>query len=226
MSIFKCENLHRSDSPIYYLERDYSIPCWTDEHRSWIGGLAIPTIVFLAICFPGWSLYQIVKYKKNLDDPQLKQKYSFWYKGYRKEKFHWEFIILLRKFVIIMVTVFGSFISSVFQINCTIIVLWVSYILQIRNSPFQNPSLNRIERISLLCSASINMVGIYFALVSKKDWLDYLMIIVFAGGNVYYFYSWGREYLVVLKTKPFFKWIASRFQPKEKIWKYNPKSSD
>jgi hypothetical protein len=57
---------------------------------------------------PFFALVLLTKLRKNLDVLETREKYGFLYRGYRKEFFFWEIIIMYRKIALIFIAVFIS----------------------------------------------------------------------------------------------------------------------
>ena len=85
-------------------------------------------------------------------------KYGFLFNGYNINYFYWEVIIMYRKVLIVMSTVFFSVVSSEVQVLVAICILIISMILQVIYEPFYTKTLNRMEHYSLQVS-SLTMYG-------------------------------------------------------------------
>src|SRR5262249_2593739 len=92
-NLFQCTNLYRNDSPLYYLNSNYDVQCWTSEHRKWTFLFATPLILFWAVVVPALLFLFLKKNKDKLEHDSVRCKYSFIYQGYRASKFYWEFVV-------------------------------------------------------------------------------------------------------------------------------------
>lgn len=81
------------------------IECFKGSHRFWSFYIAIPSIIIwgLGIPFFAYILLRLDKDKLNRED--VKEKYGFLYKGYKKEFYYWEIIIMYRKIVLVVIAV-------------------------------------------------------------------------------------------------------------------------
>jgi hypothetical protein len=92
LELFKCFNLFREDTPIYYLENDYDFECWTTEHRKWMG-ISMGFLFIWIIVIP---LILFIIWKKN--NKKLTQYSYFILLGDFKLNFsYWELINFLKK---------------------------------------------------------------------------------------------------------------------------------
>ena len=76
-------------------------------------------------------------------------KYGFLFNGYGLGTFFWEVVILYRKILIIMVTVFFSVVSTEVQVLVVILIVITALLLQIRFKPYYSDILNQMELYSL-----------------------------------------------------------------------------
>lgn len=76
-------------------------------------------------------------------------KYGFLFNGYGLGTFFWEVVILYRKILIIMVTVFFSVVSTEVQVLVVILIVITALFLQIRFKPYYSDILNQMELYSL-----------------------------------------------------------------------------
>lgn len=79
----------------------------------------------------------------------FKMKYGFLFSGYKSSRFYWEIIVMYRKILIIMTTVFLSTVSPDAQVLVVIFIIVVSMFLHDRFEPYDNVTLNKMENYSL-----------------------------------------------------------------------------
>mmetsp|Transcript_39833 Transcript_39833/g.35546 ORF Transcript_39833/g.35546 Transcript_39833/m.35546 type:complete len:162 (+) Transcript_39833:268-753(+) len=109
---FQCQNLYRNDTPERYLKEDYDILCFEGEHLSWALGFYLPLILFWMIILPVALIIILTRHRKKLANKDIKEKYSFLFRGFKLKYYFWEFIILTRKYLLMLIAVFGQFHSS------------------------------------------------------------------------------------------------------------------
>mmetsp|Transcript_30661 Transcript_30661/g.34876 ORF Transcript_30661/g.34876 Transcript_30661/m.34876 type:complete len:164 (-) Transcript_30661:522-1013(-) len=96
-AMFNCHDLGRGKS---YLRADYSIECWTKEHRTWTFGVALTSLLLWGLGIPTIGLAVVIKNRRNLQETETKIKYGFIYQGYRDSHFFWEVVIIYRKVIL------------------------------------------------------------------------------------------------------------------------------
>ncbi|OMJ89221.1 hypothetical protein SteCoe_8700 [Stentor coeruleus] len=164
-SIFNCLELSPGQ---YYLLSDLSIKCWESNHLSYAMGVAIPSIIILCISLPSFLLIMMFKRKDHLECATEKIKYGFLYKGFKTDRYYWEFFIMLRKIIIICTSVFLRNTSTGVQALIIFLVILLAYIFQRRLEPYNVYQLNEMELKSILVSA----VTIYAGLFFLTDYID------------------------------------------------------
>ena len=66
----------------------------------------MPSIVVWGLGIPFFALILLMGIRKNLDSIESREKLGFLYRGYRKEFYYWEAIIMYRKILLIFISVF------------------------------------------------------------------------------------------------------------------------
>jgi len=157
--------------------------------------LAFPTLVVWALVYPGLMVYVLRKYKKQLDSPEVQGKYGFIYRGYRYEKFFWEFVILARKILMVATLVFLANATSGLQVIVVNIILQAALYDHLKNAPFQAKEVNDLEEKSLLCLVILGITGLFYSIVNSNTAYDIvIMIICFIASGIFFF-KWIRNYL-------------------------------
>ena len=83
------------------------------------------------------------------DEATLK-KYKFLISEYKNKFYFWDLLIQGRKFLLTLLSSFLIDISPVFQISLAVILLFIYLYLLFHVSPYKDPNLNKVERISCL----------------------------------------------------------------------------
>ena len=195
--LFQCKNLYRSDEPKEYLVEDYSIKCWQGKHITWIFMLLLPSLIIWILVLPGIILYVLRKNKRNLAAGDTLKRYSFIYNGYRKDKYFWEFVIMVRKIFIISSIVFISPENSGLQIFLFLLLILISYALHVVNKPYTDPKLNKLEQVALISIGIINISGLYFKVITYAEGLNVIMIGTGVIGALYFTAYFVRLFLAL-----------------------------
>ena len=101
---FKCLDIDGESR----VQNDLEVVCWNKQHTAFSYYVALPSIFVwgLGIPFFAWALLTIEKDK--LDTIKVREKYGFLYRGYRKDFYYWEILIMYRKILLIFISVFIS----------------------------------------------------------------------------------------------------------------------
>jgi hypothetical protein len=132
--MLSCVNLYRNDQPEYYLSEALSEKCWAGSHLSWTLGFVLPLLITWAILFPVISLLILYNNRSNLENDSVRSKYAFLYIGYGAKKFFWEYVILLRKYLLIGIILLNVDVDL--QIYLSLYVIVVFYVIQSKTLPF------------------------------------------------------------------------------------------
>ncbi|OMJ69726.1 hypothetical protein SteCoe_32468 [Stentor coeruleus] len=153
---------------------------WSTVFGVSVWGIAVPLYVFI----------RLYKMRKNLYFNEAKYKFGFLFNGYRHSRYYWEFVILAKKFIIVLLTVFmqadySANLQSVFIITFLIIC----FILQLYFKPYINEDLNNIEIFATIAAIITIMMGIIYTDSSEKDNTStFVMIIIFATNLMFILY--------------------------------------
>ena len=156
LQMFACTNIEG----VWYMDIYMADVCWEGDHYFYGLNISIPALIVWGIGLP---LFAFIRLRTlNRDGEQSITRYGFLYLGYRDSKWWWEFIVLGRKFAILIVLIWISQISVFIQALTAIFILYASHSLQIQNNPFASFETNRIENISLVCSQLIIYLGQWY----------------------------------------------------------------
>ena len=194
--LFQCANLYRTDAPELYMNLDYDVQCWTPEHLTWVLGLAVPCLVLWGLLLPGYMFVVLRRNIQKIETEEMRKKYSFIYMGYKTKKFFWEFVVMLRKILLICVTVFAGFQSVNLEIYLSLLVILSSYCLQKINKPYKDKTLNNLEKICLVSAGIVNFCGLYFQIVKDINGLDTLILLSGLIGNLYFLFYFCKYFII------------------------------
>ena len=218
-SLFQCENLYRNDTLMNYLVLDYDIRCWEGPHMRWILALVLPSLLVWIFLLPGLILYILNKNKQKLQSEEMIRKYSFIYNGYKTKKFYWEFVIMVRKILMICATVFAGFNSSNMQIYLFLALILISYTFHVYHQPYSALELNDLEKIGLVSLTIVSLGGLYFQVISGAGALTKIVLALSFAAYLYFLMNFGRLYFALYikqlqENKRFMKvikWIDIKF---------------
>jgi len=143
-----------------FLATDLSISCDDAAYQRWRGA-AIAMIMIYVVGIPATGFAIVFHYRKHLGDPSVKQRFRFLYEGYAKHAYFWEFIIIVRKVILISIVVFLK--SQNFRSVLSGLWLLITALLcHVWVNPFVEPSLQLLETSAL----SVLLATLLFGLLA------------------------------------------------------------
>ena len=155
-------------------------------------------------------VYILRKNRRALHTKKVAMLFSFVYNGYTTRKYYWEFVILIRKLLLIATVVFPGANAINLQIYGFLVVTLFSFILHVRNSPYSNAKPNSLERMSLISAGIVAQCGLYFQIIETNRVLNAL-----AGGVGFI----GSFYFLIPFVKLFFSLQIAKLQQNKKVMK-------
>jgi hypothetical protein len=177
----------------HYLEQR----CWTGDHLVFSLALTIPLLAFWMIIYPFIFLHYMYKNKNQLENPKVKKITMFFRAGFKKNMYYWDFVIMSRKFSIILLTAFlRDEIESVIYVLIPIIAIFCA--LQIYLRPYGTKKFNQLE-ITSLNASFVTYYSAIFYLRIISDELKFFFLVLILGVNVVFVLMWLKEYLLTFK---------------------------
>lgn len=154
--MFQCINIQDIARPDPRLVNDVTIECESLYHNIWKYALTTPVLVFCFLIM----LFILVKMtcsflKNNLNNNENLIEFVYFHFAYKPNLFFWDFIILIRRLMIMFLFLFfyqDLMAKNIMPIAGMVLVLLVSLALHIFLQPFkvENDILNRMEENSLI----------------------------------------------------------------------------
>jgi hypothetical protein len=197
--------------------------CWTQSHAVQAVFFSLPLVMLLIVCYPFMGFYAFSNQIYGSESSTACSNHIFRV-GYRKKFLMWEFITLIRKYVLI-------FSAAIFYKDgngtaISLVTINISHLLHIIFRPYSSSSLNNLENISFI----VISVSYYTALLSNNEkiqddsklsmWLFTLLI-----HSIFLFYSVviGLP-ITILAKKKFFLILKTRlsipFKTIAMLWVY------
>ncbi|CDW71577.1 UNKNOWN [Stylonychia lemnae] len=124
---FKCKTIEGQER----LLEDLWVICWESQHEFWSYLVAFPSILVWGLGIPFFAFSILIKHRKRLEHQITKDKYGFLYRGFKKEFYYWEIVIMYRKIIIIFIAVFISNFGIISQaLMMFFIQIWQDFILE------------------------------------------------------------------------------------------------
>lgn len=134
---------------------------------------------------------------KNLEEPYNKAKYGFLYQGYHSSRFYWEFVIMLRKLLIISVTMLLRMSTVSLQLIFVLIILTGALVLNLYYKPFELYELNRTENFSIILSIICFSSGLIIEAEASMIFHIILFIVLIISNFLFFCYFAKRVYQAI-----------------------------
>jgi hypothetical protein len=84
---------------------DLSITCNKGAHFVYSYGVAIPSIIVWGLGIPMFAFILLKRESNKLETMEVREKFGFLYRGFKKDFFFWEIVIMYRKIAMIVIAV-------------------------------------------------------------------------------------------------------------------------
>ena len=118
-----------------YMLIDLEEPCWEKKHLI-MAFIAVPLVLFHILVVPLVILLTLRKAGETnrQSDPIIMFRWGLLHSGYRNNRYWWEFVVLVRKVLLILISTFAS--TDQLQLHLSLAVLIISLHLHDTNRPF------------------------------------------------------------------------------------------
>ena len=124
------------------------------------------------------------------------------YQGYKPNMYYWEFVNTLRKaLILISYTIFSMF-SFTYKIMATLIILVITFRIQIYFKPYKKDAYNDIEILAILSGVLTLSFGLIYA--SDDDQQAMLNLILFTFvviANFIFIMKWSYLYIICMSDR-------------------------
>ena len=134
---FECYTVPDKDGNLkQWLLLDLEQPCWEGKHASMLLISAVPLVLLHAIVVPTliMMILRSAGERKRQTDPVIMFRYGLLHSGYRKERYWWECLVMVRKFSVIVISTFAT--SDQTQLNMSLAVIIIALHMHDTNRPF------------------------------------------------------------------------------------------
>ena len=184
--VFQCRGI--GDPSVEYLVIDMQEVCWEGRHMAFALGAGLPMLLLYAGLVPlGIMLRLHIAGPSRLTNPNLLLRYGLIHSGYRPEKYWFELVVLIRKYIVVAASTL--ILSEANQLQVVLAIIMIALHVHDANNPFGRTSpgeqlLHRYEMLSLLLLTFLVWSGLYFTSLShlcettQKGWCMLLVISV------------------------------------------------
>eukprot|EP00455_Lapot_gusevi_P014332 TRINITY_DN17119_c0_g1_i5.p1 TRINITY_DN17119_c0_g1~~TRINITY_DN17119_c0_g1_i5.p1 ORF type:complete len:634 (+),score=97.92 TRINITY_DN17119_c0_g1_i5:441-2342(+) len=182
----------------YYLTSDFGVQCWSQGHLLWVFFLAFPMFFLYVVGIPLLAIYVLKRSSHKLDEFRVMYKYAFLYRGYGEKWYFWEVVVILRKVLLVLISVFFS--SDIkLQSSLALLLVTLCLMLQLFANPFVLPILNYLE-LSFLWTAFLTFfLGQYLFDNSLSRDSRILVSVILVGTNIFFFFGGFFLFLVYVR---------------------------
>jgi hypothetical protein len=194
-AFFSCRRLDGSD---LWLTSNLDIKCLDTKHKLYAFSVALPAILVWGLGVPSFILAVLFKKRRSLDTLLMKCRFGFFYNGFKKTHFYWEFLILYRKIFIICLVVFVGNQSISIQALSIMVVLLLFLALQFWKQPYSSAALNAMELKAIFVAGVTIYCGLYYLAGSTSEGLKVVLFLIIVSANSFFFYYFLQQFLRTL----------------------------
>ena len=201
--MFTCMSLKLDENgvEVQYLTSALDVNCEHPFHKKIMLFVGIPSLMLYTIGIPLFGFLILYKRRTRLKDPRIKLQFGFLYDGYEEKYYYWELWVMMRKVLIIFVSVFLSEIGTATQsLGATSITFFALYV-HLRAMPYEEDVLDNLEQYSLLTSLFTLYCGLFFFQDEIDVYGKYGLIGMIFIGNFCFLYMFVKLILIELKQK-------------------------
>ncbi|KAL6761642.1 hypothetical protein V8C86DRAFT_839174 [Haematococcus lacustris] len=143
-----------------YWSADYSSKCYEGYHKWLVLTLGIPGLLLYSLGLPLLTALLLHWCRARLYQVGFRSLFSFLYQDYEEKYAYWESVVMLRKFLLVLVVVFLSSVSTDLQLLVALGTIIAALCLQLALQPYRLQRMNWLEQGSLC----VNTWGLYTGL--------------------------------------------------------------
>ena len=201
--------------------------CWEGTHLFYFCLLIFPSLFFWIIIYPTIILYllrkeHINRLKKSILERD-KDKFSFFKDGLKEDFYYWEILMMFRKYVFIILSIFPLSETMLLNLWAMSIFAFITLIIQIRENPFEFP---KAIIISLIANGLIllTIIGMMLVLIKNSMINEFIIIFLFLTLNLYLLIKWIID-IFIIKIKEIELKVNSLKKSFEKVIRHSTVNS-
>jgi hypothetical protein len=149
-----------------YLVGDLAQKCYTGQHLEWMLGLGLPMLLLYVVMIPVGLVLEmrrtVTQTVSNIKD-EMRRWYRWVLDGYSDRFCYWEFVCILRKMIVVLISTQVSY-SYEARSLLTLLIVVLSLALNAYFQPFDKSYLNSLETMSLVNSFLTFFAGHFYFL--------------------------------------------------------------
>jgi len=152
-----------------HLAADLGVDCSDPAAAPYLYGLGLSSFLAYGLGVPLAGLLLLLAYRDRLHAPAVQARLGFLYLGFRGHGYLWETLVILRKTLLGVTTVFLAPLGPNIQATASSLVLGVFIAAQASARPYTVPALNHAELASLLSCHATMLGGLMLAATSVDE---------------------------------------------------------
>ena len=133
---FALFNCIRIGNDFYFLI-DLEEICYTGRHLSWMLAVGVPQLMLHVVGLPAVGFYMLYRNRHKLEHPVVRARYGLFLGGYKRNRYYWEVVVIMRKVSVVALSIFGTAISVEVQALMALLLICVCGVLQLAGRPFK-----------------------------------------------------------------------------------------
>ena len=184
---------------------------YSGEHLMWWFMIGFPILVIWVITIPILGLILLAKNIKKDNTNKVKEYMMILYQGLKPERFYWEFINWLRKVLILMSFTLFSMLPFTYSLMVAIIILVLTFRIQIFLKPYKNDKNNNAEILAILAGTlTISLGLLYTSGEDQQKFLNFILLLFTIMFNITFILRWSYLLIACMSDKyKFFKRILT-----------------
>ena len=177
--LFRC---HRVGGELY-LFADLEEPCWEGRHLAVAVVLGGAQLLLYVAGLPLSALFFMRRNRETLHGHVPKFRYGLFFLEYRKERWYWEIVVVLRKAAVVALGVFGDGgTSAESQAHSALLLLALCGALQAVAGPFPSTSRHRVLSVLEMSSLGVLWLTMWSGLLYFRERAQEVLLSVFVVG--------------------------------------------
>ena len=184
----------------YLMDNAMAVKCFESKHLAHIVGVILPGALFYLCVVPlaiARTLVTLVKLGKLYPgskryNPRYTYRFGFLFSGYEPKYAWWEFIVLMRKALFVILTIFFASEGAGAQVSAAVLILIGALSAQLHCSPYGDIDHDTLESASLHMSLIVLPTALLCNSLGEKDGQLELLesivfIVVFFSSTIFFF---------------------------------------
>ena len=176
----------RIDEEMYVARFDTDVGWYSTTHLHYLIFLAAPILIIWGISMPVTALILLFKNIKSNEDNKIKRDLLILYQGLKLDRFYWEFINTLRKFLVLA----SLLLPNTLKIAWASAVLIVTGRFQMSLKPYKRDEFNDIEFLAVIAGIVIILSSLIYNEEEKVTYVNNFVFLATIILNIIFITKW------------------------------------